>query len=118
MQQLWYDGGTAMHDGSTLDEAGLLIKIVDGMEEQPDQPWHACLTDWCAYVDHVSGSLVNRRIPYLYSDEVNRAANQYVGFVLASDVRFACAFSSDLGSIQLHRGGCDGNASAPLFCVP
>lgn len=93
-----------------LDDAGLIIKVVDGMEDQGYTPWHACLTDWCGYVDHVSASLVNQQLPALYHDQVNGAADPAVGFVLAGDVRFECAFTSDLGSIQLARGGCGGNS--------
>ena len=89
------------HASSVLDEAGLVIKVVDGMEDRPGMPWRA------SSVDHVSASLVNRQIPFVYSDEVGTEANANVGLVLSSDMRFECAMTSDSGSIGAYHGRCD-----------
>ena len=42
------------------ESGGVLIKVVDGHEDEVDAEWHPCLSGWCSNVDHVSGSLLNR----------------------------------------------------------
>ena len=43
------------------------MKMIDGMEDEADEPWHACTTGWCAAVDHVSLSLVNSALPNVFT---------------------------------------------------
>jgi len=60
------------HASDDLAEAGLLVKVIDGMEDEAAQPWHACLTGWCGFVDHVSFSLVNAQLPHMYTEAGNK----------------------------------------------
>jgi hypothetical protein len=79
--------------------------VLDGHEDDAAMPWHACLTGWCASTDHVSGSLINQRMPHLYSD-MTGGQTPNVGFVIADHVQFDCAMVGDGGSVAVPRGGC------------
>jgi len=91
---------------------GLLVHMIDGYEDA-SEPWRLCTT--CpntVYVDHLSASLVNRRIPYLYPGAASH------GLVFAPDVPILCAFSRDVGSGGKPRGGCDGFTSHNTWLTP
>jgi len=78
--------------------------VIDGMEDEAAQPWRACLTGWCGFVDHVSFSLVNAQLPHMYTEAGNKPD---VGFVLGANMSFDCAMVQDGGTIMDERGGCD-----------
>jgi hypothetical protein len=101
---------------SRMAEAGILIKVVDGMEDETNAPWHACITGWCSSVDHVSTSLINRQLPVTYQAV---HPELHVAFLLRPDaVTFECAMLEDGGTVMSEAGGC---ASRPLcpgsWCV-
>jgi hypothetical protein len=67
----------------------VLVKMLDGLEDDTDEPWHACRSAWCASnVDHVSVSLINAAMPAVYMDPGERAptSTRDVGFVLDAKV--------------------------------
>ena len=105
LQRRWHDGRVS----ASIREAGLLVKVLDGHEDDASEPWHACLSGWCAGIDHVSGSLINRALPHLYHDlnGLDAIPNMNVGFVLAEHMQFDCATTSDSGTAVLFHGGCD-----------
>lgn len=108
----FHNGG---EEASTLREAGVLIKVVDGMEDEPSTPWHACLTGWCAGVDHVSASLINRKLSHTYN-EIHPELS--VAFVLKADaVAVECAMLDDGGTVMVERGGCSRPTCPGGWCV-
>lgn len=81
-----------------------MIKVVDGHEDEPTQPWRPCTTiDWCRGFDHVSGSLINTDQPHYFDD----GGIRNVGFAMIPEMNFSCAMTSDAGSAYVYRGGCD-----------
>ena len=89
-----------------MSEAGLLVKVADGMEDDGYEPWHACRPeDWCGHVDHVSLSLINHNLPHVYANPNQETTD--VGFVLKSDIGFYCAMIQDGGTVMEPAGGCD-----------
>lgn len=112
----WRDGGPS----GEIAHAGLLVKMMDNMADDWDEPWHACRPPaWCSGTDHVSASLVNRRLPHLYTEE--HPGPPDVGFVLSPRVTFYCAMVADGGTISAPHGGCDERCTcgAPdcYYCV-
>lgn len=84
-------------------------QVLDGMEDDPTEPWHACRAPaWCGGVDHISLSLINAQLPHLYSETADAPSDQPdVGLVLSDGVRIACAMVVDGGTVMAAHGGCD-----------
>ena len=95
-----------MATSSAVSALGLLVKMLDGMEDDPTEPWHACRPPaWCSEVDHVSLSLINRQLPHVYTNP--DAGLPDVGLVLHDNLRIECAMVVDGGTLMRVHGGCD-----------
>ena len=84
------------------------------MEDDVAEPWHACRTGWCAGVDHVSVSLVNQDLPYVYAQ---KHSELHVAFVLSADTSFECAMVVDGGTVMTAKGGCTRPTCPGGWCV-
>lgn len=100
IRRRFFHGVPASH----LASAGLLVKVVDGMEDDAWQPWHACRSGWCSTVDHVSASVINHDLPHIYADVHD---DLHVGFVLAATLDFHCSMLQDGGTVMNYHGGCE-----------
>lgn len=93
-ERYWHGGPSA-----SLSAAGVLVHMGDNLED-PDEPWAPCRTGWCAgQTDHMSCSLINARMPNLYTHAH--------GLILASSTRFECAFTGDGGTQGQPMGRCN-----------
>ena len=91
----------------------------DKLEDwQNNQPWRPCQSGWCAapgFSDHVSCSIVNARVPYVFGAQVSRESTQsavydnQMGLILNPRVAkplVACGYSADGGTQGAKGGGC------------
>lgn len=91
-----------------LQEVGVVVHQIDALDEEHvgtnPVPWLACTatdadstTPACAeerYSDHLSGSVINRKVPFIYSDDA-------VGFVVTPEhATVRCSFPEDGGTMS------------------
>mmetsp|Transcript_27120 Transcript_27120/g.62216 ORF Transcript_27120/g.62216 Transcript_27120/m.62216 type:complete len:607 (+) Transcript_27120:74-1894(+) len=99
------------HPSNILTEAGVFLSQFDGMRDE-ERPWLPCRQGtWCGnsgYGDRFSGSVINARLPNLYSSTL--------GGVIVSPfaVKLRCAYPSD-ASTQGSYKNCAGHGAD---CIP
>jgi hypothetical protein len=94
----------AAEPSSNLSRAGILIHQLDGIDlgELRDDfgrlrmPWMPCPATgmtWCSDIgDRVSASIINARLPYLFSDVA-------AGFLVSPQAKILCSFPKDGGTM-------------------
>ena len=87
----------------SLADAGVVIHMFDDFEDwDGGRPWMVCSSLRCrGEVDHLSASLINRRVPHLYQVPGGGA-----GVVVSPTVRLACSYAYDSGTQGKVNGGC------------
>ena len=101
-----FNAGVPSND---IEAAGVLVHTfdaVDGMDQRNDL-WQPCPgTMWCGSYDHLSASLINRRLPHFFDEAMG-------GLVLSPaalrplNASLRCAFAYDAGTMG-DRSGCPG----------
>ena len=102
------------HASNNLLDVGILVHQLDTLDEahpgENPTPWlqqHECPESGCA--DHLSGSIINRKVPYIYSDDA-------VGFVMSPEQAVVrCAFPEDGGTMSRT---CQPGEAVPADCLP
>lgn len=118
------------HPSNTLREAGVLVHQIDALDEnhvgENPTPWLPCTPAaedvehppglelghlGCAaqqYADHLEGSIINPKVPFLYSDDA-------VGFIVAPEhAAVRCSFPEDGGTMSRY---CHPDEMAPRDCL-
>lgn len=77
-----------------IGSAGVIARLFDPSED-PKEPWRPCSNQklWCkVYGDRMPASIINKRVPWLYS----KGDSALAGFLIAPQtVSLYCAYSGD-----------------------
>ena len=109
------------HPSDELRQLGLFIHQIDALDEayvgESPTPWLACAPSLankpaaCSaqqYQDHLSASVINRKVPFVYSDDA-------VGFIIAPQHAVVrCSFPEDGGTMSRY---CQPNETSPADCL-
>ena len=118
------------HPSNLLRETGILLHQIDALDEnrvgENPTPWLPCTPKpedvdsppglelghlGCAaqqYSDHLEGSIINPKVPFLYSDDA-------VGFIVAPEhAELRCSFPEDGGTMSRW---CRPNETTPRDCL-
>ena len=107
---------------NAMGEVGVLVHQIDALDEthvgENPTPWLPCVPrqgipdEACAssrFADHISASVLNPKVPFVYSDDA-------VGFVVApGHAVVRCSFPSDGGTMSRY---CQEGESVPADCLP
>ena len=87
---------------ASVAEAGVLVHMFDGFEED-DDPW--LFGNQCDPfpVDHYACSLIHASEPWLFPGDISTA-----GLILSAKTELLCLYTEDAGSGGKVNGGCGG----------